>query len=81
MTPENLLTIADTFCEIMRVRIRDFGALAAASSVVDARFHGARVYDSHIDAARGLEKAIIALKPLTGENEAFGKVAAQVYLR
>lgn len=78
---EQLLIIADEFCESQRVQIRDFGALVGAAAVPDARISGIPVHTGVTAAARALEEAVIRLGPLSGRNREFGRVAREVYVR
>lgn len=80
LSPEQLLAVADEFCAVARVRVRSFAALCAAAAVPGARVHGVFVFDTERSAGDGLASAIVALKPLTGDNAGFAQVARQVYL-
>lgn len=80
-SPEQLLAVADEFCPIYKVQIRSFASLAACAAVPGARIHGVAVFDSVEGAARGLREAVVKQKPLSGANEEFAEVAAEVYRR
>lgn len=81
LSTEQLLSIADEFCESYPARIRSFGAIAAAAAVPGARVHGIPVYDSPAVAAAGLSEAVIRLEPLTAHNVDFARVCSAVYQR
>ena len=81
LTPEQLLLIADEFCAVHRVRVRNFAALAAAAAVPGARLHGVAVFDSPDAAGRALEETVVKLAPLNDKNEEFARVCGEVYRR
>ena len=81
LTPEQLLIVADEFCETRRVQVRDFGALVAAAAVPGAHIAGVPVYAGVPAAARALETTVIQLEPLSECNQEFGRIAREVYQR
>lgn len=81
LTPEQLLLIADEFCAVHRVRVRNFAALAAAAAVPGARLHGVAVFDSTAAAGQALGETVVSLVPLSGKNEEFARVCGEVYRR
>lgn len=74
-----MLVISDEICGIYKVRVRSFAALAACATVPGARVHGVPVFDSVDAAAAELSRAVAALRPLSGANEALAEVAGAVY--
>lgn len=80
-TGEQLLAVADEYCAFHGCQVRSFAALAACAAVPGARFHGVPVFDSVGAAAAALAETIRALQPLSGSNEGFADVAAEVYRR
>ena len=76
---EQLLAVADEFCALTRVQVRSFAALSACAAVPGARVHGVPVSDTAGAAAAELARTISVLRPLTGENDGFSRVAATVY--
>lgn len=81
LSPEQLLLIADKFCEIHRVQIRDFSALVAAAAVPGARIDGIRVHADAIKAGEALAAAVTRLEPLNNLNKEFGTVCQRIYHR
>ncbi|WP_115685559.1 TetR family transcriptional regulator [Corynebacterium senegalense] len=79
LSTEQMLAVADEVCAIHKVRVRSFAALAACAAVPGARVHGAPVFDSAEAAATELSRAVAALRPLTGANDALAEVAGAVY--
>lgn len=81
LTPEQLLLIADEFCDAHRVSVRDFSALVAAAAVSGARIDAVPVHASPSSAADALARTIVALEPLSARNREFAAVCQEVYLR
>lgn len=81
LSTEQLLSIADEFCEAYPARIRSFSAIAAAAAVPGARVHGIPVHDTPQAAATALNFALTRLEPLSAHNSEFAKVCATVYQR
>lgn len=79
LTPEQLLAIADEFCRVYPVRVRDFSALAAIAAVPGARVHGVAVHDTVATALEALHGATTHLAPLSGHNDEFAHVVMEVY--
>ncbi len=80
LSTEQLLAVADEFCAVARVQVRSFAHLAACAAVPGARVHGVPVFDTPQAAAEQLGRAVAALRPLSGENEGFARVARAVYM-
>ncbi|MCT1585611.1 TetR family transcriptional regulator [Corynebacterium sanguinis] len=80
LSPEQLLAIADEYCEVARVRVKSFPSLCAAAAVPGARVHGVPVFDSAPAAAAALAATVSKLQPLTGANAGFAEVVRRVYL-
>lgn len=78
---EQLLAIADEYCDVHGCHVKSFGFLAACAAVPGSRFHGIPVFDSVDAAAEALSSSINALAPLSSNNEGFAAVAAEVYRR
>lgn len=81
LTPEQLLIIADHFCETYNVRLKSFSDLAAAAAVPGARFEGIPLYTSPDVAGTALADYICMLKPLSALNVEFSELACDVYRR
>lgn len=81
LAPEQLLAVADLYCERFPARVRSYSALAAAAAVPGTRFGGVAVHDSVIRAAEALRDAVERLEPLNSRNEEFARLCAQVYRR
>ena len=81
ITAEQLLLIADEYCAIHRVTVRDFGALVAAASVPGARINGIPVYADRVNAGEALARAVARLEPLSDHNREFGAVCRDIYHR
>ncbi len=81
LTAEQMLLIADEFCDIHRVTVRDFGALVAAAAVAGARIDGIPVHDHPAAAGDALADTIRRLEPLSGFNREFGEMCRAVYRR
>lgn len=81
LTPEQLLLIADKFCETNRVQIQDFSALVAASAVPGARLDGIPVHADPAAAGAALALAITRLQPLSNLNKEFGEACRGIYHR
>lgn len=81
LTPDQMLAVADQFCERFPVRVRDYSALAAAAAVPGARFRGVAVHDSPVRAAEALRDTVERLEPLTSGNDEFAQVCALLYRR
>ncbi|OHO82710.1 TetR family transcriptional regulator [Corynebacterium sp. HMSC036E10] len=81
LSAEQLLDIADEYCDFHGCHITSFGFLAACAAVPGSRFHGVPVFDSVDAAAEALSSSITALAPLSSGNEGFAVVAAEVYRR
>ena len=81
LSAEQLLAIADEYCDFHGCHITSFGFLAACAAVPGSRFHAVPVFDSVDAAAEALSSSITALAPLSSGNEGFAVVAAEVYRR
>lgn len=81
ITAEQLLHIADEYCTVHRVTVRDFGALVAAASVPGARIDGIPVYADRASAGEALARAVARLEPLSDRNREFGAVCRDIYHR
>lgn len=81
LTPEQLLLIADQFCDAHRVTVRDFGALVASAAVAGARIDGIPVHAHPAAAGDALADTIARLEPLSDFNREFGDVCRAVYQR
>lgn len=81
LTPEQLLLIADKFCETNRVQIEDFSALVAAAATPGARLDGIPVHADPTAAGASLARAITRLQPLSNLNEEFGEACEAIYYR
>ncbi|STC69223.1 hypothetical protein [Corynebacterium pilosum] len=79
LSPEQLLIIADAFCDKHNVQVTSFSALVAAAAVPGARFEGIAVFTEVTEAARALEEAICRLEPLDHANEDFAAYVRAVY--
>lgn len=80
-SPEQLLAIADEYCAFHGCHVRSFASVAACAAVPGAKLHGVAVFDSVDAAAAALSQAVVALSPLSGGNEGFADVVAEVYRR
>lgn len=80
MSVEQLVVIAREFCRVYRVRITDFAALAAAAAASTASIEGIAVHSSRTAAAHSLETVLRSVPALSGKNEEFARLCAQVYL-
>lgn len=81
LSPEQLLSLADEFTLTTPTHIQSFSALVACAAVPGAKVDGVPVFDSVEDAAVALAGAVEKLQPLSHGNEAFGRLAAEVYRR
>ena len=81
MSAEQLLAVADEYCEVTGARVRSFSALVACAAVPGARVHGVPVFDTVGRAAEALAAAVRRMEPLTAGNSGFALVAAEVYRR
>ena len=80
MNVEQLVVVAREFCRVYRVRITDFAALAAAAAASTASVEGIAVHGSLAAAAHSLETVLRSVPALSGKNEEFARLCAQVYL-
>ncbi|GAB2516822.1 hypothetical protein CATRI_00035 [Corynebacterium atrinae] len=80
LSPEQLLLVADEFCEFHRCQVRSFSALVAAAVVPGARLDGVWVHASVPTAAAALEETVVQLQPLDRHNTEFGALCREVYL-
>ncbi|MEO5305475.1 cell filamentation protein Fic [Corynebacterium sp. c25Ua_47] len=62
------------------MRITNFAALAAAASASTATIEGIAVHGSRATAAQSLETVLRSVPALSGKNEEFARLCAQVYL-
>lgn len=81
LSPEQLLLIADEFCNSHRVRVINFAALVAAAAVPGAKLEGIPIHADTSAAGEALEEAIIRLEPLSDRNKDFSHVCRQIYRR
>lgn len=81
MSAEQLLAVADEYCEVTGARVRSFSALVACAAIPGARVHGVPVFDTVGRAAEALAAAVRRMEPLTAGNSDFALVAAEVYRR
>lgn len=81
MSAEQLLAVADEYCEVTGARARSFSALVACAAIPGARVHGVPVFDTASRAAEALAAAVRRMEPLTAGNSGFALVAAEVYRR
>jgi hypothetical protein len=81
LTAEQLLLMADKFCETHRVQVRDFSALVAAAAVPGARIDGIPVHADAAAAGDALSSALKRLEPLNNLNREFGLVCQGIYQR
>ncbi|AKK04374.1 hypothetical protein CMUST_00055 [Corynebacterium mustelae] len=79
LTPEQLLIIADVFCEEHKLNISNFSALYAIAAITQAAFQGIRVHESAAQVASAIEKTTRTLKPLNSKNSDFAQAVAAVY--
>lgn len=81
MSAEQLLAVADEYCEVTGARVRSFSALVACAAIPGARVHGVPVFDTVGRAAEELAAAVRRIEPLTAGNSGFALVTAEVYRR
>lgn len=81
LTPEQILLLADKFCEAHKVRIHDYSALVAAAAVPGARIDGIPIHAHPLAAGEALAQAVVRLEPLSELNREFGAVCRGVYHR
>lgn len=81
LSPEQLLIIADQFCEVHRVRVRSFSALVAAAAVPGARIEGIAVHADPTAAETALAQTLVLLEPLSGKNAEFAHACTEIYRR
>lgn len=81
LSPEQVLLIADEFCEQYRVNVIDFAAIFAATSITGGQIAGVTLFQNVNSARQGLERTIIALTPLSDRNREFATVVGEVFRR
>lgn len=81
LTPEQVLLIADEFCDTHRVTVDDFSALVAVAAVPGARIDGVPVHADANAAAGAFSSAVEHLEPLSGRNREFAVACREVYIR
>lgn len=81
LSPEQLLLIADEFCDQYRVSVIDFAAFCAASAVTGGQLEGVAVHQNLTSARHSLEHAVAALAPLSAKNREFATVVGEVFAR
>ena len=59
LSAEQLLAIADEYCDFHGCHITSFGFLAACAAVPGSRFHGVPVFDSVDAAAEALSSSLL----------------------
>ncbi|MDO5098607.1 MAG: TetR family transcriptional regulator [Corynebacterium sp.] len=79
LTPEQVLIIADIFCEEHKLTVSNFGALYAIAAITQAAFQGVRVFESATQVAAAIEHTTRLLKPLSSKNSDFAQAVAAVY--
>ena len=80
MTAEQLLIIAQRFCEARRVRITNYSALVAASAAAHARIDGIRVHDNPTQQAESLYAVLTKVGALSDHNKEFAQICAKIHL-
>lgn len=81
LTAEQMLIIADEFCEAHRIHVQDFAALVAAAAVPGAQISGIPIHVNASAAGRALAIAVARLEPLSDYNREFGEVCRDMYRR
>lgn len=80
MRTEQLLIVAQRFCETHRVRIVNYSALVAASAAAHARIDGIAIHDNIYQAAASLIDVLTKVEALSGNNKEFASICAKIYL-
>lgn len=80
MRVEQLLIVAQRFCEAHRVRITNYSALVAASAAAHARIDGIAVHDNPQQEAAALHAVLTKVGALSDLNKEFANTCAKIYL-
>ena len=78
LTPEQLLIIAEEFCERFHTRIRSHAALVAIAAIPRATLSGIRIFNTEDAALTSMADTIRRLEPLQGYNTVFAEVVLEI---
>lgn len=80
MRAEQLLVVAQRFCEARRVRITNYSALVAAAAAAHARIDGIAVHDNQNQEAASMYAVLTAVGALSDHNKEFANICAKIHL-
>ena len=80
MRAEQLLIVAQRFCEIHRVRITNYSAIVAAAAAAHARLDGIAIHDQPQQEAAAMYAVLTKVGALSDHNKEFAKTCAKIYL-
>lgn len=80
MRSEQLLIVAQRFCEASRVRIINYSALVAAAAAAHARIDGIAVHDNPQQEAASMYAVLMKVGALSDHNKEFAQICAQIHL-
>ena len=80
MRAEQLLIVAQRFCEVHRVRISNYSALVAAAAAAHALIDGIRIHDNPRQEAASLYEILTKVEALRGHNKEFATICAKIHL-
>ena len=80
MRAEQVLIVAQRFCEAHRVRITNYSALVAASAAAHARIDGIAIHDNIYQEAASLNSVLTKMEALSGHNKEFAAICAKIYI-